>query len=246
MKQNLFELDVYGFTIVEGVLPIDEVFAMKAALIRLCEQDGEDRSDCLHVSNLLVKDPIFFKIIDHPAVLPLLEAYMGHIRNLPLIIGSLNARIVRPGDSAQRMHGDILDDLMKMNGKNPVMMNTVWLLDDFVPEIGATRVVPGSHKSGMSLPPEEYELKYVVTTTAPAGSVLVFNGQCWHGSGANTSQISRHAIFGHYRIGPMMRFQYDPHQGFPLEWLELLTDKQKQLMRMQNGVGEPHGADEYE
>ena len=61
----------------------------------------------------------------------------------------------------------MLDDLMKKNGKNPVMMNTVWLLDDFVSEIGATRVVPGSHKSGMSLPPEEYELTYVMTDTAP-------------------------------------------------------------------------------
>ena len=101
---------------------------------------------------------------------------MGHIRKSSLIIGSLSAQIVRPGDSAQRMHGDILDDLMKMNGKNPVMMNTVWLLDDFVSEIGATRVVPGSHKSGMSLPPEGYELIYVVTAPAPAGSVLVFNG----------------------------------------------------------------------
>ena len=104
MKQNLFEFDVYGFTIVEGVLPIDEVFAMKSALIRLCEQDEEDRGDCLHVSNLLVKDPVFFIVIDHPAVLPLFEAYMGHIRKSPLIIGSLKARIVRPGDSAQRMH----------------------------------------------------------------------------------------------------------------------------------------------
>ncbi len=36
---------------------------MKAALIRLCEQDGEDRSDYLHVSNLLVKDPVFFKLL---------------------------------------------------------------------------------------------------------------------------------------------------------------------------------------
>ena len=59
---------------------------MKAALIRLCEQDGEDRSDYLHGSNLLVKDPVFFYVIDHPAVLPLLEAYMGHIRKSSLII----------------------------------------------------------------------------------------------------------------------------------------------------------------
>jgi hypothetical protein len=246
LKQNLFELDVYGFTILEEVLSPDDVSAMKEALIQLCNLHGEDRGDCIHISNLLVRDPIFFKVIDHPKVLPLLEACMGHVRRLPLIIGSLNARIVRPGDPGQRIHGDILDDLMKMDGKNPVMMNTVWMLDDFIPEIGATRIVPGSHKSGMSLPPEEFELKHIVAATALAGSVLIFNGQCWHGGGANIGQIHRHAIFGHYRIGPMMRFQYDPHQNFPAEWLELLTDKQKQLMRMQDGVGKPHGADEYE
>jgi ectoine hydroxylase-related dioxygenase (phytanoyl-CoA dioxygenase family) len=86
----------------------------------------------------------------------------------------------------------------------------------------------------------------VLTATAPAGSVLVFNGQCWHGGGANTGDRDRHAIFGHYRISPMMRFQLDPHHRFPEEWLDLLTDRQKQLLRMENGVGVPHGADHYE
>ena len=61
MKQNLFELDVYGFTI--RCFNNRRILAMKAALIRLCEQDGEDRSDYLHVSNLLVKDPVFFKLL---------------------------------------------------------------------------------------------------------------------------------------------------------------------------------------
>lgn len=28
------------------------------------------------------------------------------------------------------------------------MMNTVWMLDDFTPEIGVTRIVRSSHKSG--------------------------------------------------------------------------------------------------
>lgn len=154
LKQALFEIDVYGFTIVENVLDPDEVAEMKEVLIRLADEKGADRGDCIHISNLPIMDTAFFKIIDHPKILPLLEGTMTH--RLPLILGSLNARIVRPGDPVQRLHGDILEDLMKKDGKNPVMMNTVWMLDDFTPEIGATRIVPGTHKSGISPPPEKW------------------------------------------------------------------------------------------
>ena len=76
-----------------------------------------------------------------------------------------------------------------------------------------TRIVPGTHKSGINPPPVDRAIKHVLTATAPAGSVLVFNGQCWHGGGANTGDRDRHAIFGHYRISPMMRFQLDPHHS---------------------------------
>ncbi len=244
LRQELFEIDVYGFTILENVLAPDEVAEMKAVLVRLVDEKGVDRGDCIHISNLPTMDTVFFKTIDHPRILPLLEGTMTN--RVPLILGSLNARIVRPGDPVQRLHGDILEDLMKKDGKNPVMMNTVWMLDDFTPEIGATRIVPGTHKSGINPPPEDVAIQHVSTATAPAGSVLVFNGQCWHGGGANTGDRDRHAIFGHYRIGPMMRFQLDPHHRFPEEWLDLLTDRQKQLLRMENGVGVPHGADHYE
>ena len=61
LKQNLFELDVYGFTILEEVLSPDDVSAMKEALIQLCNLHGEDRGNCIHISNLLVRDPIFFQ-----------------------------------------------------------------------------------------------------------------------------------------------------------------------------------------
>ncbi|MFP6744657.1 MAG: phytanoyl-CoA dioxygenase family protein [Alphaproteobacteria bacterium] len=37
-----------------------------------------------------------------------------------------------------------------------------------------------------------------------AGSVLVFNGQCWHAGGANHSDTPRPALFGHYRVRPWM------------------------------------------
>lgn len=235
------EIEVYGFTILERVLTEDEAIEMREALIR-CEQEvGTDhthRGTARHVANLPTLDPAFFKTIDHPRVLPILEHFLGET----LVLGSLNSRIVRPGDGYQQFHSDI--PLEMLNMASPVMMNTVWMLDEFTTEIGATRCVPGSHKSGLALPPETLELKHVAEATGPIGSVLVFNGQTWHGGGQNTGTINRHALFGHYRKR-MLVFQVDPHDEFPEEWFDQLTERQRELMRMGNGLGAPHAADSH-
>ena len=77
---------------------------------------------------------------------------------------------------------------------------------------------------------------------APAGNVLVFNGQCWHGGGANLTQTKRHALFGHYRKNALM-FQVDPHDDFNPAWFDQLSPRQRDLLRMNNGVGTPHASD---
>ena len=238
-EQALAEIDIYGFTIVEEVLDPGQVAAMKEALIRCAEEVGTEhthRGTARHVSNLPTLDRVFFPCLDHPRVLPLLEHYLED----SLILGSLNARIVRPGDGDQELHSDIPAAMLNM--ATPVMMNTVWMLDPFSPANGGTRIVPGSHRSGLALPPEGFEVKHVHHAQAPAGSVLVFNGQCWHGGGANRSKEHRHALFGHYRKH-MMRFQVDPHDGFPAEWFPLLNERQRHLLRMERGVGALHAAD---
>ncbi len=56
----------------------------------------------------------------------------------------------------------------------------------------------------------------------------------------------RTAMFGHYRNGQWLRFQCDPHDGFREEWLPGMTERQKELLRMTNGVDHRHGADFYE
>ncbi len=235
----VYELDVYGFTIVESVLTAEQVAEMRRVLIRLNDEVGEERGgegSCRHVSNLPTLDPIFFPVIDHPSILPILEHYLEQ----SLILGSLNSRIVRPGDGDQGFHSDIPPEMLNM--ASPVMMNTVWMLDDFSRENGGTRVVPGTHKSGLGHPPPGVDVKYYVQPSAPAGSVLIFNGQCWHAGGANGSDANRHALFAHYRKR-MLMFQYDPHERFPVEWYGLLTDRQKEIMRMKHGVDAPRAAD---
>jgi ectoine hydroxylase-related dioxygenase (phytanoyl-CoA dioxygenase family) len=236
-EQSVQEIEIFGFTILDAVLSSGEVAAMQEALIRCDREAGTDhthRGTARHVANLPTLDPVFFACIDHRKVLPLLEHFLGE----KLILGSLNARIVRAGDLAQELHGDML------NMASPVMMNTVWMLDDFSAANGGTRVVPGSHKSGMATPPEGWEVPHVLQPEAKAGSVLVFNGQARHGGGGNTSASSRHALFGHYRKH-MLLFQNDPHDDFPQEWFETLTTRQKELMRMAKGLGTDHAADTH-
>ncbi len=129
-----------------------------------------------------------------------------------------------------------------LNPVSPVMMNTVRMLEDFNPEIGGTRIVPGTHKSGLAGPPEGMDVKHEFQPEAKAGSVLIFNGQCWHGGGTNTSDHDRYALFGHYRKS-MLMFQLDPHDGFPAEWFDQLNPRQKELLRMHRGLNALHSSD---
>ena len=58
----------------------------------------------------------------------------------------------------------------------------------------------------------------------------------------NQTEANRHALFGHYRKSSLI-FQVDPHDGFPAEWYDLLSQRQRELLRMENGIGVPHAAD---
>ena len=121
-EQHIAEIEVYGFALVDDVLSADEVGEMKEALIRCEREHGTEhthRGAASHVANLPTMDPVFFKTIDHARILPLLE----HFLEKSLILGSLNSRIVRPGDGEQQLHSDIPKYMLNMD--TPVMMNTV-------------------------------------------------------------------------------------------------------------------------
>ncbi len=240
LRQALFEIELYGFTLIEEVLSGDEVAAIRAVNERLLVQEGADlefMGRAGHISNLPTLDPIYWPLIDHPRVLPLLEAVMGE----NLILASLNSRVVRPGEGRQTLHADVPEALHRPGA--PVMMNTGWMLDDFTEDNGATFIVPGSHHMGRRTPPEDLEVNRLTRAVAPAGSVLLFNGQCWHAGGENRTDRPRHCLFGHYRVADWTRFQLDPHRGFPEAWFGRLNERQKRLMRMHKGLGHPHSSD---
>ena len=244
-EERMAELRVWGFTVIHDVLDKATAAQMRDFVIDNTLRIGVEhgyRGTALHLANLVTLDPMFLPIIDHPAVLPYIEMTMGS----NLILGSLNARVVRPGDGHQGLHGDVPLDMLRLGDNAPLMMNTVWALTDLNPRNGGTRLVPGSHQSPLRYPPPGLSLPHEMQPEVPAGSVVVFHGQTWHGGGANHTGELRAAMFGHYRNGVWLRFQCDPHDGFREEWLPGMTTRQKELLRMTNGVDHRHGADFYE
>jgi ectoine hydroxylase-related dioxygenase (phytanoyl-CoA dioxygenase family) len=240
LAQHLLEIETSGFTLLADVLSDVQVDALRAVNERLLASHGEDLvfyGRAGHIINLPTRDPLYFQCIDHPRVLPPLEAAMGR----DLILASLNSRVVRPGDPAQGFHSDVPPQLRRPGP--PIMMNTVWMLDEFTEDNGATEVVIGSHRSDRCEPPRNAEVAFVHRAVGTPGSVFVFDGRCWHAGGANRTQQARHGLFAHYRVGPWMRFQCDPHRGFPAAWLDRLSERQKELLRMQKGLGHPTSSD---
>src|SRR5262249_31409076 len=91
--------------------------------------------------------------------------------------------------------------------------NTVWMLDDYTPDNGALRVVPGSHRWG-KLPQQALadplaEHPDQVLVTGKARAVVVLNAHAWHAGTANTTTRARTSLHAFYcrRDRPQQQYQ---------------------------------------
>ena len=147
------------------------------------------------LSNLIDKDPMFEKVITEPRLL----AAVCHVVGPSFKLSSLNSRAALPGHGLQGLHADW------GKGVEPgeyMVCNSFWLLNDFTAENGATRVVPGSHRS-RKVPSDEMEDPAAdhpkqVQVIAPAGTVVAVNSHLWHGGVLNQTDEPRRVMHGYF------------------------------------------------
>ncbi len=152
------------------------------------QEAGTDR-----LADLVNKDPVFEVCFTEPRLLACLAHVLGDFK-----LSSLNSRAALPGQGLQALHtegGPV--------GLGPYQVcNSIWLLDDFTEENGATRVVPGSHRRTVpvrdELPDPLAAHPDQVTLTAPAGTVIVFNSHLWHGGTRNNTDRPRRALHSYF------------------------------------------------
>jgi ectoine hydroxylase-related dioxygenase (phytanoyl-CoA dioxygenase family) len=189
------ELDERGFVILPDVVGAESMERLATAYTQaMTSATGGDirvGSTSTKVSDLVNRGPAFDDLYVFP---PLLEACC-HVIGRPFKLSSFHARTLRPHAHAQELHVDV-----RRRSADWPLLGFILMVDDFRPDNGATRFVPGSHR--WSATPEDTMANVraahdaEVLACGAAGSLLVFNGSAWHGHTANTSNGPRRSIQG--------------------------------------------------
>jgi ectoine hydroxylase-related dioxygenase (phytanoyl-CoA dioxygenase family) len=208
LKQAEADLGEHGYCLVEAALTPDQVGELRNRLVELAEQEIRDGTDYVYengcnqrIWTLLNKGDCFIDLALHPRVSEL----MVHLLGYGYLLSNIDANIAGPGGPPMFLHAD-QSFVPPPWPEYPLVANAMWMLDDFTPENGATRVVPGSHKRGEGPVPTTDD-SMTVPVCGPAGTAMVFEGRLWHQTGANTTlDQRRHGILAYY-CRPFMRTQ---------------------------------------
>ena len=120
--------------------------------------------------NLPAKMPQCGRLIEDPIVLPLLSAMLKE----DFILSDISATSIGPHTNGGYWHVDAPLTMLPEPLPDIILaVQTVWMLDEFTTENGATCVVPGSHRT-LKKPPRGYDpIKDEVALTGPAGSLAL-------------------------------------------------------------------------
>jgi ectoine hydroxylase-related dioxygenase (phytanoyl-CoA dioxygenase family) len=208
------QLDEQGFVVLERCMGDDLLRELRDRIHDTFVEEGDraghefrTEEHAHRLANLVDKGEVFGRAI----LLPPVVECVRHVLGPRIKLSSLNARSADPNsDVPQPLHVD-MSAIPDEEGY--WVCNTVWMLDDFTLENGATRVIPGSHKWGrrpqdvlddpMAPQPQE------VLVLGKAGSIAVMNAHAWHGGTANRTTAPRLAMHAFYcrRDKPQQQYQ---------------------------------------
>jgi ectoine hydroxylase-related dioxygenase (phytanoyl-CoA dioxygenase family) len=188
-------------------------------------------------TRLAARTPSFAELLDHD----LMHQWASRALKQGYWLNTGQAMIVGPGEKEQILHRDIALWPTFIDGAKDApeaMVSILLALSDFTEEVGATRVVTGSHlwdDFRRAADPGRY-----VSAVMPAGSALLYLGKTVHAAGANSTQSS-------WRRGL--------HMSFVLGWLtpeeastigvpwEIARSYSKRVQQMLGYASPRHSAD---
>lgn len=186
-------LDDAGFVVLVGMLDHARLTRIGAqiedGLVAARGDPSWSPGGTLHLSNLFDYGPD----LDHVWTAPRLLAAVHHLLGDDLQVRGLHYRGPQPGFGAQLLHQDFV-----CVNPEPVVNGAVAVvaLSQFSCENGATRVVPGSHRTWGFIAPSTMDTHHPEEEQVPmpAGSMLVMSGNLWHSGVRNRSSARRDAL----------------------------------------------------
>jgi ectoine hydroxylase-related dioxygenase (phytanoyl-CoA dioxygenase family) len=187
-----------GYVVVTGMMADADVRAARADLDRVLAATPTGRNPfegyaTQRVYALFAKTRLF----DQAAIDPLLQDVLTRVLGPHQLSAPVGIRI-GPGEAAQILHRD--DAIYPVPEPHPpLVVNTMWPLDEFTAANGATRFIPGSHRwePGRVPRPADPVRQAIISP----GSALFYLGSLWHGGGANQTAEPRLGVILEYAAG---------------------------------------------
>jgi ectoine hydroxylase-related dioxygenase (phytanoyl-CoA dioxygenase family) len=196
-----------------------------------------------HLRGLLAHGEVFERMAQHPAIVEIAEAMLGD----DMTLGAYSARIMYPGATRMGVHVDY--PYWAMRGpftlRPPLMVQVIWMLQDFTERNGATLVAPRSQLR-CARPNREDFAREAIKITGAAGDAIVSHGLLWHDTSQNHTEQPRVALLINYGL-KVIRPLDSEIAKVPPAVLERATPKLRQLLGLEfaNALARDLSRDDY-
>jgi ectoine hydroxylase-related dioxygenase (phytanoyl-CoA dioxygenase family) len=227
------QMDELGYLVLPDFVPAPMLEEMRERVEALWAEEGDDAGSefrpepgARRLANLVDKGDVFARMIVMPGILECIEAVIGPDYKL----SSLNARSTNPHNpEAQPWHADAG---AIAHERGYWVCNTIWMLDDFTPDNGATRMIPRSHTwRRLPEPGNRDALPDEQLVTGCAGTVVVMNTHMWHAGTGNHTDRCRRALHGFYTRGDKPQQQYQK-ELLRARTIETLSPTQRRVLAL--------------
>jgi len=180
VEADLARIDEQGFVVIDRLLGDATLHAVRAALAPHLRREHLGRNpfeglETERVYSLPALDTVFADLVEHPRILALCDALLSP----NYLLTAAQAINIHPGETPQGFHFD--DGFYQARRpRAAISISTIWAVDAFTAENGATQVIRGSHRWGDEVPAEavaagdfEQRMTYGRGSAPPTAEVMV-------------------------------------------------------------------------
>jgi ectoine hydroxylase-related dioxygenase (phytanoyl-CoA dioxygenase family) len=223
-------INEYGYAIIEGFVDKKRV----ARLSRLCEAMVEPhQASGIHgkpitnyvAANLFTRTRELDDLLTDPRLLSVFSSIVAATGRWGMNLSDVSIKYVVPDQNIRTLHRD--DDFYpQLSRQSPFTANALLAIDPFDEAVGATTIVPGSHRWDHEIDQDHERISVEMNP----GDLLVLSGRVWHGHGPNTTSDRIRRAFNFYVCAGWLQPGHDFRAGLSAQEVAKLPGELQRML----------------